>query len=132
MKRPYNDTVKVLHKLTQLQRHRWKKLLIELTDEGAEQHRLWGKLTAEEQETLGRLAKTYLPSMTGHLTADVIDEWALEVKYIEGVTIDPATREVPPDAEVSLSDGGAWVQAWIWVSDDDAGINDEAEEQAHD
>lgn len=27
--------------------------------------------------------------------------------------------EIDNDAEVSVSDGGAWVQAWVFVSDDD-------------
>jgi hypothetical protein len=32
--------------------------------------------------------------------------------------------EFDDNATVSLSDGGAWVQAWVWVYDDVAGLDD--------
>lgn len=44
-----------------------------------------------------------------------------------------ATDELEIDDEpvVSVSDdGGAWVAAWVWVSDEDAGLNDDAEAEA--
>jgi hypothetical protein len=43
-----------------------------------------------------------------------------EAPYLEG------SVEVDDNALVSVSDdGGAYVQAWIWVSDEDAGVNSE-------
>lgn len=32
------------------------------------------------------------------------------------------TIEIDDGAPVSLSDGGAYVQAWVWVDDEDAGV----------
>ena len=39
--------------------------------------------------------------------------------------------EIDPAATVSAGEGGAWVQAWVWVSNDEAGISElsEGEEQ---
>jgi hypothetical protein len=31
--------------------------------------------------------------------------------------------EIDEEATVSSSEDGAWVQAWVWVSNDDAGID---------
>lgn len=39
--------------------------------------------------------------------------------------------EIDEEAEVSLGDDpGAYVQAWVWVSREDAGIPDEEEDNA--
>jgi hypothetical protein len=45
-----------------------------------------------------------------------------------GMYADPGTVEIEPDAEVSLSESGAWVQAWVYVDLDDLGIYDDPEE----
>jgi len=42
--------------------------------------------------------------------------------------------EIDENATVSAGDDGAWVQAWVWVSNYDAGIDDVLEteiEKAH-
>jgi hypothetical protein len=32
--------------------------------------------------------------------------------------------EIDEDAKVSAGEGGAWVQAWVWVGNYDAGVDD--------
>jgi hypothetical protein len=32
--------------------------------------------------------------------------------------------QIDDDATVSVGEGGAWVHAWVWVSNDEAGIMD--------
>ena len=32
--------------------------------------------------------------------------------------------QIDDDATVSVGEGGAWVHAWVWVSNDQAGIQD--------
>lgn len=43
--------------------------------------------------------------------------------YRSGVETHEGELEVDDDAKVSISpDGGAYVQAWVWVTDDEVGI----------
>lgn len=65
------------------------------------------------------MAESETTTMTeGTLTDDglyrsaAIDRWTKDKLQIED------------DAVVSAGEGGAWVQAWVWVSDDQAGIDD--------
>jgi hypothetical protein len=40
-------------------------------------------------------------------------------------TIGPKTScKIEDDATVSAGEGGAWVHAWVWVSNDQAGMDD--------
>lgn len=45
-----------------------------------------------------------------------------------GMYSDPGLVEIEPDAEVSISETGAWVQAWVYVDLDDLGLYDDPEE----
>lgn len=47
-----------------------------------------------------------------------------QLQHFEGGPSEEGSLEVDDNALVSVSDdGGAYVQAWIWVSDEDAGID---------
>ena len=41
------------------------------------------------------------------------------IRAAKGLYEDPALLQVDPDAEVSIADSGAWVQAWVYVDLDD-------------
>jgi hypothetical protein len=43
-----------------------------------------------------------------------------------------ANLEIDEAAMVSVGEGGAWVQGWVWVSDREAGVDDVPEAEVRD
>jgi hypothetical protein len=65
------------------------------------------------------MAESETTTMTEGIMAD--DE------LYRGAAIDHWTKDklqIEDDATVSAGEGGAWVHAWVWVSNDQAGMDD--------
>lgn len=60
---------------------------------------------------------------------DIQDRWKQDRRYIDAVETDDEL-EIDPDTVVSAGgDPGAWVMAWVWISDEQAGIKPEDEDE---
>lgn len=126
MKRPSPFVVEALAEVVRKNRRNWRQTLKALFDDPEDA--TWATLSKDTVASLKAASRTYLPTMLHLITADVIELWASEVKYIAAVKTDDELN-VTDEAEVSLAGNGAWVQAWVWVSNDQAGVQDPVEEK---
>lgn len=79
-----------------------------------------GFMCADQAAALQSLRNNHA-ALINRITGKQLSEWMEEIRYREAahtLHVKDGTLEIDSNAEISRGDGGAYVQAWIWVPQD--------------